>query len=104
MSVAWRIEITTEGGFTGRGLGNATVTSDEASGEIARAVDAARPERWRAEYAEPGDPRGYADQVKYRLTLRRGASSHSSSWFDGSARLCPRDLADLFDAAWATRP
>lgn len=83
-----RITITTDGGFTGRGVGSATVES-EGDDELRRILDACEPASWRREYAAPG-----ADLVRYTLT----AGAHSVTWSDGAG--IPDDLRALVAAVW----
>lgn len=86
------VAITTDGGFTGRGIGGVTL-DDPLPEDVARAVANAHPEEWQREY--PVD-RG-ADLVRYTLTL----GDVTTSWITG-ARI-PEDLQALFDAAWRSR-
>ncbi|HEY0139408.1 MAG TPA: hypothetical protein VGF48_00855 [Thermoanaerobaculia bacterium] len=86
------VAITTEGGFTGRGIGSVTL-DDPLPDEVARAVAAARPEEWQREYTVE---RG-ADLVRYTLTL----GDVTTSWVTSAA--IPPDLEALFDAAWRAR-
>lgn len=76
-----RVTITTDGGFTGRGIGSRSVDAD---------VDDVRPEEWREEYRARG-----ADLVRYTLTL----GDRSVSW-DETAEI-PEDLRRLFERVWA---
>lgn len=59
-----KITITSEGGFTGRGVGS-WEADDPLPEDVARAIAHARPERWKREYTVP---RG-ADLVRYTLTM-----------------------------------
>ena len=78
-----RVTITTEGGFTGRGIGSASAEVDEET--IARAgID-----EWRDSYDAHG-----ADLVRYTLTV----GERTVTWRDGAE--IPRGLADLFDRVW----
>lgn len=85
-----RIEITTDGGFTGRGIGNAVVDSTEHD-TVTRALNRAKPETWAREYRlEHG-----ADLVRYTLTME----GVTTSWVTGAA--IPEDLQAVFEAVWA---
>lgn len=86
-----KITITTDGGFTGRGIGSASVDED-ATPQIARAVAEARPDAWRDDYPSRG-----ADQVRYTLTFR----GRVVSFVDGAE--LPRDLRALFECVWNAR-
>jgi hypothetical protein len=74
------VTITTDGGFTGRGIGTRSADVD---------VSDVRPELWREEY--PG--RG-ADLVRYTLTL----GDRSVSWNETAE--IPEDLRRLFERVW----
>lgn len=82
------ITITTDGGFTGRGIGSVSVESSRVREEVANA----RPETWAREYTAHG-----ADLVHYTLTI----GDVTTSWSTGAA--IPPDLAALFEAVWACR-
>ena len=74
------ITITTDGGFTGRGIGTRSADVD---------VSGVRPESWRDEYRAHG-----ADLVRYTLTI--GGKSVS---FNETAEI-PKDLRRLFERVW----
>ncbi|HET7435585.1 MAG TPA: hypothetical protein VFN10_12830 [Thermoanaerobaculia bacterium] len=86
-----RVTITTDGGFTGRGIGGVEVDS-VANEALAHALRDARPETWRDEYTTRG-----ADQVRYTLTF----GDRSVSWIEGAE--IPADLRALFECAWKLR-
>jgi hypothetical protein len=77
------ITITTDGGFTGRGIGTRSADVDDAV--ITRALA----EDWRDEYRSPG-----ADLVRYTLQL----GTRSVSFTDGAE--IPRGLRELFELVW----
>jgi len=77
------IEITTDGGFTGRGIGTRSADVDDEI--VARALA----EEWRDEYQSPG-----ADLVRYTLH----AGTRSVSFTDGAE--IPRGLRELFELVW----
>jgi len=77
------ITITTDGGFTGRGIG--TRSADVDDGIVARALA----EEWRDEYQARG-----ADLVRYTLTV--GARSVS---FTDEAEI-PPGLRELYELVW----
>ena len=83
-----KVMITTDGGFTGRGVGSVSVESD-VDARVREAVRNARPETWQREYLSRG-----ADLVTYTLTL----GEHTTSWQTGAE--IPKDLAELFEAVW----
>ena len=101
----WRIDITTEGGFTGRGLGNATVTPESVANcdhaALDRALAAAKPAEWREAYREPGKPNGHPDQILTTMSVTIDGATKKTSWY--SREIVPKDALALFDAAWALR-
>ena len=86
----WRIEITTTGGFTGRGIGTMSASSKEASGDLNEAVEQAQPTTWQRDYS-PGD--GHPDEIRYTLTLTIAGRTHTTSWRDTSE--LPSDLVKI---------
>ncbi|HUR81546.1 MAG TPA: hypothetical protein VM733_12320 [Thermoanaerobaculia bacterium] len=74
------ITITTDGGFTGRGIGTRSADVD---------VSDARPESWRDEYRAHG-----ADLVLYTLAIGERSVS-----FNETAEI-PKDLRRLFERVW----
>ncbi|HEX9984545.1 MAG TPA: hypothetical protein VGF69_14890 [Thermoanaerobaculia bacterium] len=84
-----RLTITTDGGFTGRGIGSVTIDDPESREELREALANARPETWQPEYAAGG-----ADLVRYTLTL----DGVSVTWVETA--VIPDDLRRLFTAAW----
>lgn len=81
-----RITISSDGGFTGRGVGSASADVDDA--ELAQL----RTESWRDEYSAPG-----ADLIRYTLTF----GERSVSWQEGAE--IPRELQELFEKVWRAR-
>lgn len=77
------VTITTDGGFTGRGLG--TRSADVAEDLVLRALA----EEWREEYRSPG-----ADLVRYTLS----AGGRSVSFTDAAG--IPDGLRELFELVW----
>lgn len=77
------VTITTDGGFTGRGIGTRSAEIDDAI------VDRALLEEWRDEYRSPG-----ADLVRYTLT----AGERSVSFTEGAE--LPRGVRELFELVW----
>ena len=75
--------ITTDGGFTGRGIGTRSADVDDAL--VARAMQ----EEWRDEYRSPG-----ADLVRYTLHL----GERRVSFTDGAE--IPSALRALFERVW----
>lgn len=76
------VTITTDGGFTGRGIGSASAEVEE---ELLRDADA-----WREVYEAP---RG-ADLVRYTMTF----GGRSVTWTDGAE--VPEDLRRVFETVW----
>ena len=75
-----QVTITTDGGFTGRGIGTRSADVD---------VEDAHPESWREEYRGPG-----ADVVRYTLTM----GDCTVSWNETAE--IPEDLRRLFERVW----
>ena len=114
---SWRLEITSSGGLTGRGLGSIAIENGMAEGrtmsgtscaseltasereELQRLVDAARPAAWQNQ--KP--PAGSADMIEYTLTLRRGGETKSVTWTGEDTSTMPADLGGLFQTAWRIR-
>jgi hypothetical protein len=80
------VTITTDGGFTGRGIGTRSADVDDAV--ATRAMN----EEWRDEYRAPG-----ADLVRYTLN----AGERSVSFTDGAE--IPSGLRELFELVWSSR-
>jgi hypothetical protein len=116
----WKLEVATEGGLAGRGLGSVVIeppavdardfnrgckgSLDEREAHtLGSAVAAARPSEWKREYVRPENPHGYADMIRYTLTLTRGSESHSTSWYEETRPKLPADAAALYSEAWKTR-
>jgi len=97
----WHIEITTDGGFTGRGVGSASIDSDHAPAALRRAVAESKPQQWAREYVNPNMPHGAPDEVHYTLTLKDGDHEYVTSWRETASR--PRDLREVAELVWATR-
>ena len=120
-TTAWKVEIETSGGLTGRGTGGILITSDgvlQAATEskncqakltpgelktIARLISRARPRAWRPSYQRADNPYGGADQFQYRLRLTTGAETHETFWYDATGSGMPQDLRALAEAVWKAR-
>ena len=115
-SPAWRVEITTSGGFAGQGEGSLNVAADSKlslgtycatmlAGDDLKAIAAlvakAKPERWKASYVRPQNPSGCCDMIKTTLTLTRGGKKWTSTWYSDHDAL-PADLDALMTALWWT--
>ena len=115
----WRIEVTSAGGFTGRGTGNWSIGSDgkiavtsaggksctfeATAGELARfetLLANARPETWKASYA-PEDR--CCDRIEYTLTVDQGGVQRKTEWIDDPLPM-PRDLLAIVDAIIGDAP
>lgn len=121
----WKLEIETDGGLTGRGVGNIRIDSDGRAhattgaddcartllanrvGQVNRMVTRAMPAGWRKAYARADNPRGAADQVRYTLRLTtgggKGAKVYETYWYDETQGELPSDLRALVAAARASR-
>ncbi len=108
----WRIEVTTSGGFTGRGTGGITVSSDGALAirsdctlhlvesdlhDVRALVEKAKPQEWKPSYVKPTNPNGCCDMVKTTLTMTRGGARWTSTWFDDHLPM-PPDLEAIVSA------
>ncbi|HVI73742.1 MAG TPA: hypothetical protein VM683_02045 [Anaeromyxobacteraceae bacterium] len=118
---AWRVEVASHGGASGRGAGAVKISSSgdaevvTPSGQrcrvrlarselerLERAVRSAQPGRWRPRYFLPDNPTGCCDQTATTLALLRGPRAELRSvtgWFDESRQLVPADALALHDAA-----
>jgi hypothetical protein len=116
----WRVEVATEGGIAGKGLGSVAIApptvsardlarscdgtlADDEQARLASAAGAAKPEGWKSEYVRPENPHGYADQIRYTLTLTRGQEKHATSWYEETRAQLPSDAASLYNEAWKAR-
>jgi len=86
----WRIEITTSGGFTGRGIGTMGAKSSEARKGLSNAVEAAHPATWQSDYS-PGD--GLPDEIRYTLKMTINGKTYETKWRDTSS--LPSDLVKI---------
>lgn len=78
------VTITTDGGFTGRGIGSRSADLD------GQTLAELRPESWREEYrAHAG-----ADLIRFTLTME----GRIVSWDEGAE--IPEDLRRLFERVW----
>jgi hypothetical protein len=80
--VNMRVTITTDGGFTGRGIGSASAEVDD---DLLRDAEA-----WAAGYTA----RRGADLVRYTMTF----GGRSVSWTDAAE--IPEDLRRVFEKVW----
>src|SRR5881396_2793104 len=84
---AWRVEITTSGGFTGHGAGSLSIAADgnltprpdcgvRLTADDLKSIDVlvrkAKPREWKPSYVTPTNPHGCCDMIKMTLTLTRG--------------------------------
>ena len=113
---AWRVEITTSGGFVGHGAGGLVITPDgklvlRRGCELAMTADdlktigelvaKARPEQWKPSYVQPTNPEGCCDMIRTTLTVTRGGKRWTSTWFDDHG-VMPADLDAIVSAVWST--
>ncbi|HXG58534.1 MAG TPA: hypothetical protein VNL91_05900 [Thermoanaerobaculia bacterium] len=116
----WRVEVKTEGGFAGTGVGSIRIDARSAEASdparrcrqslpnddetmLRKSIERANISAWRAEYVRPENRDGYADQIRYTLTVERAGETRATSWHDDSAHLLPPDARALFDRAWKIR-
>jgi len=109
----WNVEITTSGGFTGRGNGGIRIDSDgtitvtafgggrcsfKATAEELKQFESvlaqARPEAWRESYAPENK---CCDRIEYVLTLTIVDKKYTTSWIDAPQPM-PKDLTALIEA------
>lgn len=109
----WRIEMTSSGGFAGRGAGNYTLDSSGAlamttmngractfqlePAEVARfasLLDAAHPADWKPSYA-PEDR--CCDRIEYQLKVNFEGKDHATEWIDDPLPM-PEGLTKLWMA------
>lgn len=99
------LSIKTDGGFTGRGLGQLSingekVTTERCDGTLTRnecdlltsAIAAAKKLKWRDEYGH-----AHPDAVQWTLQL----DDRKASWYDSSE--VPKELESLRETAWKVR-
>lgn len=128
---AWRLKLSSSGGFSGRGGGEVSITSrgEVVAGRppvstqvapacegklrptqlraLSRAVSAARPATWRKRYIDPQNPDGCCDQFSFQLELelKRSAAappqSYTTGWHEGAAKFLPKELREILTAATA---
>jgi hypothetical protein len=115
---AWQIEITTSGGFTGHGAGDLTTSADgrlvlrpgcalrlteKDLRDVGTLVEKAKPREWKASYVRPTNPNGCCDMIRMTLTLTRGGTRWTSTWFDDHLPL-PADLEAIVSMLWTAQP
>ena len=109
----WRIEVTTSGGFAGRGIGTFAIDSDgkihirkmngeacsyEATDDELRRIEtllgSATPKRWRASYVPENT---CCDRIEYALTIDEAGEITATRWLDAPPPM-PKDLTALANA------
>jgi hypothetical protein len=115
----WRVEVKTEGGIAGKGIGSYAIASDgtisvvsmarvactyRATGEelerIRLLLANARPETWRPSYAPE---ERCCDRIEYTLTVDQGGTVHTTEWIDDPLPM-PKDLSALAAAMTGPTP
>ena len=126
---AWRLKLTSSGGFSGRGGGEVIITSrgEVVAGRppvanqvgppckgrlrptqlraISRAVLSARPTAWRARYVDPQNPDGCCDQFSFHLELELNTAkdapsqTYTTGWHEGARRFLPKEIKEILTAA-----
>ncbi len=79
--------ITTDGGFTGRGIGSAGA---EVEDDFVAQLDV---DSWQESYTAPG-----ADLIRYALEI----GGRRVTWMEGAK--IPDDLRELFERVWNKKP
>jgi hypothetical protein len=106
----WRLELTSSGGISGRGLGAFAIDSkgavvvktisgqtcelresEEALRKLAAEVQAATPEIWAASYVPENN---CCDRIQWTLTFERGGAKRETIWIDDPKPM-PSDLAAI---------
>ncbi|MGA7614967.1 MAG: hypothetical protein WBX15_07280 [Thermoanaerobaculia bacterium] len=121
---SWSLKVDTAGGITGRGIGGiviqsngaATTTDPACTGtpskdqleNLAQTIRYANPASWRPSYVREQNPKGYADQIEYTVTLTtqpkgQPASTHSAKWYDENEMQIPGELRTLREESWKLR-
>jgi len=109
----WRVEVTTSGGFAGRGAGDYAIDSDgkvaarlfngsactyTASADDLRRVEEllakARPREWKESYV-PENP--CCDRIEYTLTFDEAGTKTTTKWIDDPLPM-PEDLVAVSNA------
>ena len=111
------LTLTTDGGFSGRGLGSVTIRGDSITAgtigsesctgtladdereQLGSIAGKASLEEWRSDYTPADNPHGSADQVRYTLTL----NGRRVTWTDEAESSLPPALASLRNLAWKLR-
>jgi len=102
------LSITTDGGFSGRGIGSISIDGKEVETDrcrgaltaeeekaLQRLAADAHPESWKESYGEPARP----DQVHYTLTL----AGRTTSWHGETQPDLPKEVSALRELAWKVR-
>lgn len=114
----WKIELTSSGGFAGRGNGAFAIDSTGAiaitTSELTRCtftatadelrrfetlIDQARPENWRPSYVPENK---CCDRFEWRLKLEDGGRAYETEWIDDPLPM-PAELTALADAITSPR-
>jgi hypothetical protein len=114
----WRLDVTTSGGFAGRGTGSFGIDSTgevritsmggkrctyrATEAELARfnrLLTSSKPGTWAEHYKPEND---CCDRFQYDLTLDVGGKQTKTTWIDDPAPM-PQDLAALVDAITGAR-
>jgi len=113
----WKLELTTSGGFTGRGSGSITLDSKGAlnlkmpngvqcSAEASEAelkqydelLADARPHEWKRSYSPQNK---CCDRIQHNLTLTTATKTYETEWISAPLPM-PKDLSALGNALLAT--
>lgn len=87
MSTRTNVTITTDGGFTGRGIGSAAAEVDD---DFIARLDV---DSWQESYTAPG-----ADLIRYALEV----GGRRVTWMEGAQ--IPDDLRELYELVWKNKP
>jgi len=106
----WRVEIATDGGIAGRGIGTYAMDSDgvvsivsmngkrcefratdEELARVTSILGAAKPDAWKDSYV-PAE--SCCDRIYYRLKIEQGGGTRTLSWIDDPLPM-PEDLIAL---------
>ena len=116
-TMKWTVTLQSHGGFSGRGVGGAVLTSDghaqisTLSGthemeldpadrdRIARAVVASLADKWKS----PPEPTGGADLINWSLSLDADGDRRMIGWREDAHEQLPEHVRELVDALNAVR-
>jgi hypothetical protein len=114
-SPSWSIELSSEGGIAGRGVGGVAIDASRIEGRdmarscsvtptsaelerLQKAIEASDPKSWKPRYADPAAPNGHPDQILYRITWHPdgdAGTSYTTSWYGENSSSTPAAIVRL---------